>query len=231
MVKRLLRWVGVIKPGDDTGPRPVQQVFYLGKTADAIMVFPYGMHANVDGEAPGLMIPTDGNLEGRPVLPTSMTRRSVLGSGDVELYSPVSRSRVTIRANGDVEVDAVGNLIATVAGDASCTVGGNADVTVSGDMSADVTGAITVQSGGNTDVTVGGTLVATVTGTATVTAPTITLNGNVVVTGTFSMSGGGTADFGTGTITHNGKVIDSTHGHVQGNDSGGDTEAAINGVT
>jgi len=201
----------------------VQQVFYLGKTADAIMVFPYGMHANVDGEAPGLMIPTDGNLEGRSVLPTSMTRRSVLGSGDVELYSPVSRSRVTIRANGDVEVDAVGNLIAAVAGDA--------DVVVSGDMSADVTGAITVQSGGNTDVTVGGALTATVTGTATVTAPTITLNGNVVVTGTFAMSGGGTADFGTGTITHNGKVIDSTHGHVQGTDSSGDTEAAINGVT
>ena len=35
----------------------------------------------------------------------------------------------------------------------------------------------------------------------------------------------------TGTVKANGKVIDDTHGHTQGNDSDGDVEAAISGVT
>lgn len=34
----------------------------------------------------------------------------------------------------------------------------------------------------------------------------------------------------TGTVKANGKVIDDTHGHAQGNDSGGNTEANISGV-
>ena len=35
----------------------------------------------------------------------------------------------------------------------------------------------------------------------------------------------------TGIVKANGKVIDDTHGHTQGNDSDGDTEASISGVT
>lgn len=34
-----------------------------------------------------------------------------------------------------------------------------------------------------------------------------------------------------GIVKANGKTIDDTHGHTQGNDSDGDTEAAISGVT
>lgn len=34
----------------------------------------------------------------------------------------------------------------------------------------------------------------------------------------------------TGTVKANGKVIDDTHGHAQGNDSGGNTETNISGV-
>lgn len=49
-----------------------------------------------------------------------------------------------------------------------------------------------------------------------ITAPTITLNGNVTI---------------TGTVTNNGKNIGDTHGHEQGVDSNGDTEQPISGVT
>lgn len=195
---RIIRWASVVRAGKDTDSYPVQQIVYLGKTADAVMVFPYGLHANVDGDALGPLLVLNGNEENRGMLPTSMTRRSTLSSGDVELYSPVSRSRVTMRANGDVEVNAKANMVATVGGDATITATGSLAATA-----AD----------------------------ATVTAPTITLDGNVFITGGLTMSGGGAADFGTGTMTHDGKVVDSTHGHVQGNDGGGDDEAPINGVT
>jgi len=170
----------VVKAGSDTGAYPVQQVSYLGKTADAVMLFPYGLHANVDGTAIGPLFILNGSDENRAMLPTSMTRRSTLAGGDVELYSPVSRSRVTLRANGDVEVD-----------------------------------------GKNVTVTASGALTATAA-SASVTAATVAVTGNVTITGNLSV---------TGTMTNAGKDVGATHGHTQGNDSGGNTEATISGVT
>lgn len=186
-LNKIVRWASVVRASKDTGQFPIQQVQYHGKTADCVMVFPYGMHANVDGNALAVMMTFAGNLEDRAAIPTSMTRRSKLASGDVEFYSPVSRSRVTIRANGDVEVDARGNLTATVAGAA--------------------------------------TVAAT---SATVTAPTITLNGDVSVNGDLAVSGDSSF---TGTMSNAGKDVGATHGHVQGNDSNGDAEQPISGVT
>lgn len=52
--------------------------------------------------------------------------------------------------------------------------------------------------------------------TMALTGDTLTLTGNLVV---------------NGTMTNNGKNVGDTHGHTQGNDSNGDTEAAISGVT
>jgi len=142
---KLIRWALVTKAGADTGQFPVQQVTYLGKAADATMVFPYGMHANVDGDSIGPLLVLGGNLENRAMIPTSMTRRSRLASGDVEVYSPVSRSRVTFRANGSVEVvgtdvtvTASGVLTATAA-TASITA---ATVTITGNVV--ITGGLSV---------------------------------------------------------------------------------------
>jgi phage baseplate assembly protein gpV len=181
LIKRIVRWASVTRGGKDTEKYPVQQVIYLGKTADSIMVFPYGMHANVDSADLALMFAVSGDTDNRATLPTSMTRRSTLAAGDVEIYSPVSRSRVTIRANGDVEVD-----------------------------------------GANITATASGSITATAGTSATVTAPAIGLVGDVAITGNFSVSG---------TMTNAGKDVGATHGHTQGNDSGGNTEAAISGVT
>ena len=172
-IKRLVRWASVVRGGKDTGKYPVQQVIYLGKTADTVMVFPYGMHANVDQADLALMFAVSGDTDNRAAIATSMTRRSTLAAGDVEIYSPVSRSRVTIRASGAVEVE--------------CT-----------------------------------DLTATASGAATVTAPAISLVGDVAITGNFSVSG---------TMTNAGKDVGATHGHTQGNDSGGSTEQPISGVT
>jgi hypothetical protein len=54
------------------------------------------------------------------------------------------------------------------------------------------------------------------------TAANLNITGDVAVVGNTAF---------TGTVTANGKTIDDTHGHTQGNDSNGDTEAAISGVT
>lgn len=196
LFKRLIRWALVTKAGGDAGAYPIQQITYLGKTADAVMLFPYGLHANVDGDSIGPVFVFNGTDENRGMLPTSMTRRSKLGSGDVELYSPVSRSRVTIRANGNVEVDGA---------DVSVTASGNATVTAGGDITATASGTLNASAA-----------------SASITAATIALNGDVTVTGGMSVSGA---------MTNAGKDVGATHGHVQGVDSNGDSEAPISGVT
>jgi phage gp45-like len=62
----------------------------------------------------------------------------------------------------------------------------------------------------------------TATTKATITAPAIALIGNVAITGNLAVSG---------TMTNAGKDVGQGHGHTQGNDSNGDSEAAISGVT
>ena len=54
-------------------------------------------------------------------------------------------------------------------------------------------------------------------GDVDVSADVINLNGDVVITGS--------------SVKHNGKEIGESHGHTQGNDSDGDSEQPISGVT
>lgn len=195
LFKRLIRWASVVRSGTDTGQFPVQQVVYLGKTADAIMVFPYGMHANVDGNSIGPLVLLNGNDENRAMVPTSMTRRSTLGSGDVEIYSPVSRSRVTIRANGDVEVDAA-NITATASGDLTATVTGSVAVTAS---AATVTAPTVTLDSATVSVTGNLTVTGTITGGNITTAGTLTQGGKDVGA-SHVHSGVSTGPSNTGTV-------------------------------
>jgi hypothetical protein len=55
LLSKLIRWCSVVRGGSDSAQFPMQQVGYLGKTADCVMLFPYGMHANVDGNSLALM--------------------------------------------------------------------------------------------------------------------------------------------------------------------------------
>lgn len=193
------RWASVQRAGKDDETQPRQQVLYHGKVADCVMLFPYGMHANVDGQSLGVFYAMGGDPGDRAGMFTSMTRRSQLAGGDVEVYSPVSRSRVTFRANGDVEVDAKVNLVATVTGNVSLTGGGN----------------ITGTAGGNVDITAGGT--SSVSSTAhTINAPTTvtdTLTATGLITGSGFKAGSLTGVSGTFT-TADAKTVTVTNGII-----------------
>lgn len=150
MLRKLLRWGRITKAGPDTGQFPIQQTEYLGKAADAVIVLPYGFHANVPSDALALLLSIQGNPDNRAAIPLSVKQRPQLAEGDVAFFHPA-------------------------------------------------TGAYMVWKNGVLEV-----------------------HGPVVFKGSVTFEG---------SMTHGGKDISSTHGHTQANDSGGDTEQPISGVT
>lgn len=97
--------------------------------------------------------------------------------------------------NGGAEMarfamDPAGNALLDTVGNVTADVGGNATATVAGNLSATVGGTTTVQSAGVMDLT----------------APTITLNGNVVLNGPLTQgkggNGGGCTMLGPLTVTN-----------------------------
>lgn len=132
-MSKLLRWVRVIKPGeDDPSKFHVQQVEYMGKVSDTLMIFPYGMHANVPNDAFGIMFTIQGNQDNRGVIAWVPKGRPKLEGGEVAFYHPPTDAFIIWRANGDLDIetgsDGAGkiNINATLT-----TINGN--LTVTGD--------------------------------------------------------------------------------------------------
>ncbi len=157
----ILRWARITKPGSDDKQFATQQMEYLGKVSDGLIVFPYGVHGNVPADALALMFAVQGNPDNRAAIAWTPKNRPTLKGGEVAFYHPPT-----------------GSLIKW-----------------------DVDGNLTIDNGSATWAMVGDTM---------------TLTGNLVV---------------NGTMTNNGKDVGDTHGHTQGNDGGGDSEAPISGVT
>ena len=129
---RLLRWCRIPRDGEGSADFPIQQVSYLGKTGNAVVWFPYGVHASIPEDQGGngslaLMLSMRGNAEERVVLPGSPQKRPMtLAPGELAVYHPPTGSLIHFRASGDVDITAP-NL--NVVGDVTIT----GDLTVSGD--------------------------------------------------------------------------------------------------
>ena len=65
MIKNILRWARITAPGADDKQFPAQQMEYLGKVADGVMLFPYGMHGNVPADVLALIGSVQGNPDNR----------------------------------------------------------------------------------------------------------------------------------------------------------------------
>ena len=59
-LREMIKYGRVSNTGADNEQFPVQQVEFMGNVADAMMVFPYGMHANADIDAYSLLFGVNG---------------------------------------------------------------------------------------------------------------------------------------------------------------------------
>lgn len=182
MIKRAV----ITLAGTDDKQIPIQQITYNGKVADAEIIFPYGVHANLsaDNNTFCIVFAVEGQEDYRAAMGyTPGLRPKPLAEGEVVFYHPLTQSKTHYRNNGDIDIDVTGEN-----GDFNITIKKDLNITVGGDVNIEVTG------------------------TATVTAPTtnwegdINLDGNIDVTGATSLSA---------TVTSNGKDISDSHTHSQ----------------
>ena len=201
LIKNIVRWARITKAGSDDKQFATQQMEYLGKVADGIIVFPYGLHGNVPADSLALMFAVQGNPDNRAAIAWTPKDRPKLSDGEVAFYHPPTDAFIIWRTTGDLDIETGNSGTANV--NIKCkkaTVTASESVTVD-TPEADFTGNVTVA--GNIDVTGNNTVVGN-TSTAGLTA-----------TGATSL---------TTTVTSGGVNIGGTHTHTQANDSGGNTE-------
>ncbi len=154
MIKRAVITMG----GTDDKEIPIQQLSYNGKIADAEIIFPYGVHANLtaDNNTLCIVFAVEGQEDYRAAMGyTPALRPKPLAEGEVVFYHPLTQSKIHFRNSGDIDIDVTGDngdfnatikkdLSIVVGGDATITTGGDANVTATGDINATATGNVNI---------------------------------------------------------------------------------------
>lgn len=130
---------GFLDSVDDSDAMRSGTASWLGREEQSIQLASlYGLVHNPPIGCQVLLLPQSGqesNCIGLPDMPQS--RKKGLQPGEVGLVNYLTGSYVLFKANGDVEVvTTAGNLIASIAGDATVTVSGNVDAVVIGNITA-----------------------------------------------------------------------------------------------
>lgn len=105
IIRNLLRWARITAPGADDQQFAVQQMEYLGKVADGLIVFPYGLHGNVPADSLALMFAVQGNPDNRAAIAWTPKDRPKLAAGEVAFYHPPTDAFMIWRASGDLDIE------------------------------------------------------------------------------------------------------------------------------
>ena len=214
--KILPKFGKITKTGSDNEQFATQQVEHLGKLSDALIVFPYGVHANVTPDSLALMFQVQGSRSDKAAIAWTPKIRPLLKGGECAFYHPPTRAIIKWDEGGNLHIttgnDAAGNIYINTT---NATVNASDSVEVNADNSTTI----------NTmNATVNAQTVAVNTETANVDASTsINLKAPVInmetaaatVTGNLAVGGGlaVTGPSSLGAATSNGVNIGNTHTH------------------
>lgn len=104
-IKNIVRFARITKAGSDDKQFATQQMEYLGKVADGLIVFPYGIHGNVPPDALALMFAVQGNPDNRAAIAWTPKNRPKLAEGENAFYHPPTDAFIIWRANGDLDIE------------------------------------------------------------------------------------------------------------------------------
>ena len=83
----------------------MQQIEYLGKTGEAVAIFPFGLHASATVDSFALLFSVQGQPENRAAILMS-GNRPTLEPGEVALYNPTTGATIKMKTNGSIELTA-----------------------------------------------------------------------------------------------------------------------------
>lgn len=160
-VSNLVKRAVVTLVGKDSGQFASAQVKWMrDKVATTEVVHPYGLSSNAPKDSFALMFNVMAQEENRAaIIYDPKNRFKNLKEGEVALGNFVTKSVIKFLENGDIEITGLNNQIVNITGDTNVTIGGDASVTVGG--------STTLNSTGNVDIT----------------APIVSVDGELRVTG------------------------------------------------
>jgi phage gp45-like len=102
--RKLIRFARITATGTDEGHVATQQMEYLGKVADGLIVFPYGLHGNVPADALALMMSVGGDPDNRAAIAWTAKDRPKLEPGEVAFYHAPTDAVMIWRTGGHMEI-------------------------------------------------------------------------------------------------------------------------------
>ena len=206
---------GKITGKDEREQQPRQQASFLGRIGDYVVVFPYGLYADLPADtllkeiAPGVAIPVtvgrpSDTEQGEPALfhPATNTRIIARNNGDLDM--------ITTEAEGDVNIQTVNaNITASEAVNIQTV---NANITASASATIDTplttfTGDVQIDGALNVDGDI--TSLADIIAAALLQGATLSISGNGSIGGKdfLTHKHGGSATAGLGPVSNTGTPI------------------------
>ena len=140
MSRNSIRLAQITAAGKNGEQFATQQLTYLGRVADSMMMFPYGLHANAPVGSLGLMFSVQGYPDDKVTIPWAPKTRPDLAEGEVAFYHPPTDGHIIWRESGKLEIITGTEGTADIEITASCVkINGNLEVTGSTALGATVT--------------------------------------------------------------------------------------------
>lgn len=207
-IKSLVRWCNITGKVDNAGQFPIQQIVYKNKTANAVMIFPYGVYAHAPGQDNlSVLFSIEGLAENKAVMPiVPKLRPRDLEQNEVAFYHPFTESFIKFRNNGDLEIQ----------------------TTTEGTQGKVLINCIQANIIASESVSVTSPEIALTADTSiTLDTPIATFTTDVQIDGALNVDG---ATSLSSTVTSGGTNISDNHTHPQADDSGGNTEQDTGGA-
>ena len=99
----------ITKAGSESLSYPIQQFEMNGRTGDAYIAAPYGMHYNLPANQEALNISPDGTI----LMGIDPVGRIKVEAGEVVFYHPVTKSKIHFKNDNNIDIETSANINAT----------------------------------------------------------------------------------------------------------------------
>lgn len=133
---KIARTTGIM---NDTKQFPFMQAQFMTKVNDIWFMTPYGFYSSPPEKSIGIVFNIQAQEQNRVGIFNDYERRNKnLKEGELELFNTLTKTRITLKVNGDLDVFVNNNEIINITGNDTIIIGGNRNVTIQGNETVTV---------------------------------------------------------------------------------------------